>query len=843
MAEEKKLVRWSKTAVTDAGTELLTEYAAGRFLNITNAFGSISAPGDDLFELEDLTDGRAHPLTIESVTKTKNSVTVCVQVTSLGNDEPYKLERVGIYAVARDPGEPKPPAGTIIRNDKLLAVVEDEEDENGSKGVTIPAETDQLYTFKLYVVLTITNKDRLEVSISSAGIATIGAIQDAIKEHNEDPEAHPGLMDAAFEGHNADPEAHPSLTARVRGLELAMNGKETIVQEGEPTIETVGKKRQHYIDISTGSEWECTNITDGGYIWELVDYNSEDYKSMREIMEETAATADQAKAVAEAAAKAIAAVQNTISAIPSQYGSLKYNGSALLPNWNNLDLEMMTIAYGEERTAAEDYTGETEAGTYKAYVTPKADFTWGDKSRGEKEIIWTIGRAIIMGVPAQSGTLTYNGSAQSPVWSGHDAAKTVAWTIRRASVAVPAQSGTLTYSGSALSPVWSGYDAAKMTIGGATTGTNAGTYMAAFTLKSNYQWSDGTTAAKTVSWSIGKAAGSCTLNKSSMVLNVSAMSGTISVTRAGNGAVSATSSNTNVATVSVSGTVVTVSAKAKGAATITVKVAAGTNHAAPANKTCSVSVTIPTTTLNGNTWATIKEVSDAGQGENYWSVGDTKRITINGKVGAYTISNLAIDVFVIGFNHNASREGSGRIHFQIGKIGGKDVCLWDGESAGSFKMNQEGLNLGGWNDSYGRKEVLGNSGTPSSPPENSLLAALPADLRAVMKPVTKYSDNHGGKLDIASYVTETTDYLFNLSEFEFYGVRSNANSAEKNFQLQYAYYKAGNSEVKYKHDETEKVAYQWTRSVYSTSVYGFCTIGPASGSANYSWGMAPGFAV
>ena len=57
MAEEKKLVRWSKTAVTDAGTELLTEYAAGRFLNITNAFGSISAPGDDLFELEDLTDG------------------------------------------------------------------------------------------------------------------------------------------------------------------------------------------------------------------------------------------------------------------------------------------------------------------------------------------------------------------------------------------------------------------------------------------------------------------------------------------------------------------------------------------------------------------------------------------------------------------------------------------------------------------------------------------------------------------------------------------------------------------------------------------------------------------
>ena len=29
MAEEKKLVRWSKTAVTDVGTELLTEYVPG----------------------------------------------------------------------------------------------------------------------------------------------------------------------------------------------------------------------------------------------------------------------------------------------------------------------------------------------------------------------------------------------------------------------------------------------------------------------------------------------------------------------------------------------------------------------------------------------------------------------------------------------------------------------------------------------------------------------------------------------------------------------------------------------------------------------------------------------
>ena len=36
--------------------------------------------------------------------------------------------------------------------------------------------------------------------------------------------------------------------------------------------------------------------------------------------------------------------------------------------------------------------------------------------------------------------------------------------------------------------------------------------------------------------------------------------------------------------------------------------------------------------LNDTSWATIKQVSDAGVGANFWSVGDCKEITMNGKV-------------------------------------------------------------------------------------------------------------------------------------------------------------------------------------------------------------------
>ena len=516
--------------------------------------------------------------------------------------------------------------------------------------------------------------------------------------------------------------------------------------------------------------------------------------------------AEAAQEAAETAQKAITDLTSTIDAVPSQSGVLTYTGAEQAPVWNNYNTTALTIGGAITGTNAVEYT---------ATFTPKEGYHWSGGSTEAKRVTWTIRRAVIMGIPAQSRSLTYNGSAQSPVWSG--------------------------------------YDTAKMTIGGTTSGTNAGSYNATFTPGKNYQWSDGTTAAKTVAWTIGKAAGSSSLNKSSLALSTGTMSGTISVTRAGNGAVSASSSNTNVATVSVSGTTVAVTAKAKGTATITVKVAAGANHTAPTDKTCSVSVTLPTTSLNDNTWATIKEVSDAGQGENYWSVGDTKRITVNGKVGNFTFSNLAIDAFIIGFNHNSSREGTNRIHFQIGRIGGKDVCLCDSQygtgqsSNGYFNMNPNNSNSGGWSNSYMRKTLLGNSGTPSSPPANSLLAALPSDLRAVMKPVTKYSDNTGGGSDNASYVTSTTDYLFNLAEFEYHGARTYANSAEKNYQLQYAYYKAGNSKVKYKHGETGTAANHWCRSVCSGLSTNFC-IFHYTGTEHYtnatnSRGVAPGFAV
>ena len=257
--------------------------------------------------------------------------------------------------------------------------------------------------------------------------------------------------------------------------------------------------------------------------------------------------------------------------------------------------------------------------------------------------------------------------------------------------------------------------------------------------------------------------------------------------------------------------------------------------------------------LNNNDWATIRAVSDASQGANYWSVGDTKTITINGKVGATTFSNLSIDAYIIGFNHNSAKEGANRIHFKLGKISGVQVGLVDssygsaGFTSGEFSMNTSATNSGGWNGSHMRKTVLGSDSTPTSPTANTLLAALPSDLRAVMKSVTKYSDNTGGGSDTASYVTSTTDYLFLLSEYEYHGARYYANSAEQNYQLQYDYYKAGNSKTHYKHNATESKAGVWCRSAHYKDSILFCHVVPDGFANNYeayrSLGVAPGFCV
>lgn len=474
--------------------------------------------------------------------------------------------------------------------------------------------------------------------------------------------------------------------------------------------------------------------------------------------------AQTAQTSAEKALEVVAEMAYTINMVPSQAGSLSYTGSAQSPSWVNYDPKMLTLG---------GTTSGTNAGTYTATFTPKGDYHWADGSKTAVSVSWTIGRAAISAVPSQSGSLTYTGSSQSPSWSG--------------------------------------YDSAKMTLGGTTTGINAGSYNATFTPKANYRWSDGSTGAKTVAWSIGKAAGSLSLSPTSLsITGSSGTTKTIAVTRAGNGAISASSSNTSVATVSVSGTTVTVTLKGSGSATITVSVAAGTNHNAPSSKTCSMTGTIISTTLASNSWATIAAVSAAGNASSFWSVGDEKTITVNGET---------LTLVIMGFKHDDLASGG-----KAGITFGLKHLMKD-----TRQMNSSNTNSGGFTGSAMYTWL-----------QNTLLGQLPSDLKNVIKSVNKKTSAGSA----SSTINTNAMKLFLFSEIEVFGSTSYSAAGEGS---QYSYFATAANRIKKLQNGAGSANRWWERSPYASNSSSFCGVGSGGDAsnygANYSGGVCFGFCV
>lgn len=232
-----------------------------------------------------------------------------------------------------------------------------------------------------------------------------------------------------------------------------------------------------------------------------------------------------------------------------------------------------------------------------------------------------------------------------------------------------------------------------------------------------------------------------------------------------------------------------------------------------------------TKSLEESTWDEISQISNAGKASQYYKLGDTKSIRIQGLVGTKSY-DVTINVVIIGFDHNSNLEGRG-ISFGCFLYGGQFTALVD-DYNGQFSLTdgqkafniyhwyKRGNSYGGWKGSDIRYDILGStnqapsgyggdiessrvgydatSTTATSPVPNTLMAALPSDLRAVMKPITKYSDNSGNKDSSASAISASVDYLPLVSECEMYGSSNYENSNAASYTSQYDYFKNGFSQ-------------------------------------------------
>lgn len=277
----------------------------------------------------------------------------------------------------------------------------------------------------------------------------------------------------------------------------------------------------------------------------------------------------------------------------------------------------------------------------------------------------------------------------------------------------------------------------------------------------------------------------------------------------------------------------------------------------------SVSATVPkiysvvlsiavSSTLNNNSWDTISNISKQGLASQYWSVGDRKSVILNGTVDLYTWSNETTWAFIIGINHNSSREGDNLIHFQLGKFSdvSRHIQCWadnnyyNGKRSSGFIMNTANEDkAGGWAQSYMRDTVCA-----------SFINCIESSLRDVLKPVIKYTDNRGIGRTSRSAVSSTSDKIFLCSPVELRGSNENyVNIYEQNYQEQYNYYKA-NSILAYTYENNSDSTRYWLRSPaydYSSDEepFTFNIVGSNTGSiigfrwSNYSMGFAPCFCV
>lgn len=427
-------------------------------------------------------------------------------------------------------------------------------------------------------------------------------------------------------------------------------------------------------------------------------------------------------------------------------------------------------------------------------------------------------------------TYTENGVSQTATFNV---------TVNRKSVTKPTWKSNFTYSGAPQSvnntSYWNNYNASYMTIGGTTSATNAGTYAASFTPGSNYCWSDGSTSAISVNWGINRATGSLSVSPTSIALNGSNYSAGINVTitRAGDGAISYSPTSVNGLTLSLSGNTLNIKGNGSTAIssqTITISVAQGTNYTAPSSKTVTVSASYWSWGADGAavdaSWFTgLKNYLASHSGSSIKTsnggniLGTTKSVTLSSAVLGTTTHLIR----VIGVDQDADNT----VTFQTAN------CLANNTTFDNGSM---------WIGSTARSLC------------QSYYNAFPG--KTAIKTVSKgtiasYIGNRG-----ANTVTYNNEAVWLPSEREMgldsYSQISVANSTTTNAEctygknFSYAYYTSDSNRIK-KLSDSGSTYWYWVRSRgynYSGSV---CFVNSYGGAAYYyynsSYGLAPAFVI
>ena len=164
---------WDNSAVVNSGNDLLAQWVSGKKLIIDKAAGGTgTVPAAAVLAQTNLLS-KKQDITVVAFRKVDKGVRVSLHITNEYVTTDYMLNQIGIWAHL----ENEPEIFTALYQDDV--------------GILIPANSGIVdFSLTFYALITMNNTGQWEVIVDTSALISKALLDDAIEDHNQDPDAH-----------------------------------------------------------------------------------------------------------------------------------------------------------------------------------------------------------------------------------------------------------------------------------------------------------------------------------------------------------------------------------------------------------------------------------------------------------------------------------------------------------------------------------------------------------------------------------------------------------------------------------------------------------------------------
>ena len=209
------MAEWSNATMTDVGADLQAKVNAGKTkLTFTKIKVGSGVNATNPLALTDVISSKWE--TTNFVVKQEGKiVSVDTFITNTGITEAFRMSEIGLFAQDPDKGE------------VLYAYLTDPEpDRMPAAGGSV------VVSQELTIGMIFSNTGNVSLTVNMGALVTHEQLTEAVKQHNDDENAHGGLLQnlkSQLATHNTDISSHPAITAMIAKILGATNWQENPV--------------------------------------------------------------------------------------------------------------------------------------------------------------------------------------------------------------------------------------------------------------------------------------------------------------------------------------------------------------------------------------------------------------------------------------------------------------------------------------------------------------------------------------------------------------------------------------------------------------------------------------